>query len=94
MMMRSLSAGAVALVILATPAFALDGGDTMQAWAGASSKEKVELLEKLDGAGGQEASRDRVRACLDQTAKTSGHSALPISEVAKACVEQSARENI
>lgn len=92
--MRFLSIGVVGLVILATPAFALSAGDTMQAWGGASSPEKEALLRKLNGASDRDASRDRIRSCLDTTATTSGHSSLPISEVAKACAEQAARENI
>jgi len=92
--MRILSIGAFALIVLATPVFALDLGDTMQAWAGASPTDKDNLLRKLDTTSGGDASRDRMRSCLDDTSKAAGHSNLPISEVAKACVEQSARENI
>jgi hypothetical protein len=87
--MRFLSLGAFTLVILGTPALALNGGDPMQAWARASAAEKGDLLKKLDAAGGE-----RVRSCLDDTAKTAGHSALSISEVAKACSEQAAKDNI
>jgi hypothetical protein len=92
--MRFLPASVFVLVVMAAPASALDGGDTMQAWAGASSADKDNLLRKLDTSSGGNASRDRVRSCLDDTSKTSGHSNLPISEVAKACSEQAARENI
>ncbi|MEE7505068.1 hypothetical protein ACLBXO_22820 [Methylobacterium sp. C33D] len=92
--MRFLPAGAFALVVMATPAFALDIGDTMQAWAGASSTEKDDLLRRMDGARGGRASRDSVRSCLDDTSRTAGHANLPISEVAKACSEQASRENI
>ena len=92
--MRFFPVGVFALVIVTTPVFALNAGDTMQAWAGASSADKDNLLRKLDTSSGGNASRDRVRSCLDDTSKTSGHSNLPISEVAKACSEQAARENI
>jgi hypothetical protein len=66
----------------------------MQAWAGASSADKDNLLRKLGASSGVSAARNRVRSCLDDTSKTSGHSNLPISEVAKACSEQAERENI
>lgn len=89
--MRSLPAGIFVLVVLATPAFALSAGDTMQAWAGASSTDKDALLHTLDMAGSGHAA---VRSCLDDTAKAAGHANLPISEVAKACAEQAARDNI
>ncbi len=92
--MRLISAFAFTLVILATPVLALNAGDTMQAWAGASPTDKDSLLRKLDAASGGDASRDRVRSCLDDTANMAGHSGLPISEVAKACSELAARENI
>lgn len=92
--MRVLPAGVFALAFLATPAFALSAGDTMQAWAGASAQDKDNLLRKLDAASGGDTARARVRSCLDDTSKTSGHSSLPISEVAKACSEQAARDNI
>jgi hypothetical protein len=92
--MRFLPTGALALVVLTTPAFALDSGDTMQAWAAASSTDKDNLLRQLEAVSGGRASRDRVRSCLDDTSKAAGHANLPISGVAKACFEQSARENI
>lgn len=92
--MRALPAGVLALAVMATPVFALSAQDTMQAWMGASSADKDTLLRKLDSVSGGEAARERVRSCLDDTAKTTGHSALPIAEVAKACSEQAARENI
>jgi hypothetical protein len=92
--MRFLPGGVFALILMATPVLALDAGDTMQAWASASPKDKDDLLRNLDAAGGGNGSRDRVRSCLDDTSKTAGHSNLPISEVAKACSEQAARENI
>ena len=92
--MHVLPAGALALVMLATPAFALSAGDTMQDWAGASSADKDALLRKLDAANGGESSRNQVRSCLDDTSKAAGHANLPISEVAKACSEQAARDNI
>lgn len=92
--MRFLSICAVCLAILGTPAFALGAGDTMQDWGAASSQDKDAVLRKLDAAGGGDAARNRIRSCLDTTALTAGHSNLPISEVAKACSEQSARENI
>lgn len=92
--MRILPVGVFALVVMATPVFALNAGDTMQAWAGASSTDKDNLLRKLDTVNSGEASRDRVRSCLDETSKAPGHTNLPISEVAKACSEQAARENI
>ena len=92
--MRFLPAGVLALVVAATPVFALDAGDTMQAWAGASTADKDNLLRKLGASSGVDAARNRVRSCLDETSKTTGHSNLPISEVAKACSEQAERENI
>ena len=92
--MRFLPAGVLALVVTATPVFALDAGDTMQAWAGASTADKDNLLRKLGASSGVDAARNRVRSCLDDTSKTTGHSSLPISEVAKACSEQVERENI
>lgn len=92
--MRFLPFSVLAVLVLATPAFALSAGDTMQAWAGASSADKDGLLRRLDAAGGGDASRDRVRSCLDDTSRTAGHSSLSISDVAKACAEQAARENI
>lgn len=92
--MRFLSITVVSLLVLGTPAFALSEGDTMQAWSGASSTEKDALLRTLDAASGGDASRNRVRACLDETSSAAGHSNLPISDVAKACAEQAARENI
>ena len=92
--MRFLLVGELALVVVATPVLALNAGDTMQSWASASPTEKDNLLSKLDAASGGNASRDRVRSCLDDTSKAAGHSNLPISEVAKACSEQAARENI
>lgn len=92
--MRCLLAGVFALVVMATPALALNAGDTMQAWAGASSTDKDTLLRKLDLVNGGDASRERVRSCLDETSKTAGHTNLLISEVAKACSEQAARDNI
>jgi hypothetical protein len=92
--MRFLPAGVLALAMMATPVLALDAGDTMQAWASASTRDKDDLLRKLNTSDGGTSSRDRVRSCLDDTAKTAGHSILPISEVAKACSEQAARENI
>lgn len=92
--MRFLPLAVLAVLTLATPALALSGGDTMQAWAGASSADKDTLLRKLDAVGGGDASRDRVRSCLDDTSRTAGHSSLSISDVAKACAEQAARENI
>ncbi|WP_449411665.1 hypothetical protein [Methylobacterium komagatae] len=91
--MRFLSICAVCLATLGTPAFALGAGDTMRDWGAASSQDKDAVLRTLDGAGG-DAARNRIRSCLDTTALTAGHSNLPISEVAKACSEQSARENI
>lgn len=78
----------------ATSAFALNAGDSMQSWAGASSADKENLLRRLDAAGGGDARRDRVRSCLDDTSKTAGHGSLPISDVAKACSEQAARDTI
>lgn len=92
--MRSLPAGVLALVVMATPVFALDAGDTMQAWAEASTADKDNLLRKLGASSGVNAARNRVRSCLDETSKTTGHSNLQISEVAKACSEQAERENI
>ena len=92
--MRFLPAGVLALVVAATPVFALDAGDTMQAWAGASTADKDNLLRKLGASSGVDAARNRVRSCLDDTSRTTGHSSLPISEVAKACSEQVERENI
>lgn len=92
--MRFLPAGVLALVVAATPVFALDAGDTMQAWAKASSPEKDNLLRKLGASSGVSAARNRVRSCLDDTSKTAGHASLPISEVAKTCSEQVDRENI
>ena len=92
--MRSLSAGALALIVMATPALALDIGDTMQAWAGASPMDKDKVLRKLDTANGGPANRSRVQSCLDDTSKAAGHTRLTISEVAKACSEQASRENI
>lgn len=92
--MRFLPAGVLALVVMATPVFALDAGDTMQAWAGASTADKDDLLRKLGASSGVDAARNRVRSCLDDTSRTTGHSSLPISEVAKACSEQVERENI
>ncbi|WP_342109991.1 hypothetical protein [Methylobacterium sp. SI9] len=92
--MRYRPAGALALVLLTTPAFALSAGDTMREWAGASAVDKDALLRKLDATGGGSASRAGVRSCLDDTAKAAGHANLPISEVAKACSEQAARDNI
>ena len=92
--MRFLPAGVLALVVMATPVFALDAGDTMQAWAGASTADKDDLLRKLGASSGVDAPRNRVRSCLDDTSRTTGHSSLPISEVAKACSEQVERENI
>lgn len=92
--MRFLPAGVLALVVIATPVVALDAGDTMQAWAGASTADKDNLLRKLGASSGVDAARNRVRSCLDETSKTTGHSNLPISEVAKACSEQAERENI
>ncbi|MCJ2069485.1 hypothetical protein MKK75_11900 [Methylobacterium sp. J-030] len=92
--MRLLPVGLIALAMTATPAFALNAGDSMQDWAGASSADKETLLRKLDAASGGDASRERVRSCLDDTSRATGHANLPISEVAKACSEQDARENI
>jgi hypothetical protein len=92
--MRFLPAGVLALVVMATPVVALDAGDKMQAWAGASTADKDNLLRKLGASSGVDAARNRVRSCLDETSKTNGHSNLPISEVAKACSEQAERENI
>ncbi len=66
----------------------------MQAWAGASTADKDNLLRKLGASSGVDAARNRVRSCLDDTSRTTGHSSLPISEVAKACSEQVERENI
>ncbi len=92
--MRFLLVGAVCLSSMATPAFALSTGDTMQAWAAASPTEKDDLLRKLDASTGPSSSKGGVRSCLDDTAKAPGHSNLPISEIFKACSEQAGRENI
>ena len=89
--MRFFLAGAYALAALtAPPAFALDTGDTMQAWAGASSADKDDVLRKL----GTMAAAGSVRSCLDDTAKAAGHASLPIAQVAKACSDQASRDNI
>ena len=92
--MRFLPFGILAIALMATSALALDAGDTMQAWASASTRDKDDFLRKMDTSEGGTGSRDRVRSCLDDTSRTTGHSTLPISEVAKACAEQAARENI
>lgn len=92
--MRFLLVAAVCLSAMATPASALNTGDTMQAWAAASPTEKDDLLRKMDASGGEAASKAGVRSCLDDTAKAPGHSNLPISEIFKACSEQAGRENI
>lgn len=92
--MRFLPAAVFALVVTATPVLALNAEDTMQAWADSSSTDKDALLRKLDAVSGGDAARDRLRSCLDDTSKAAGHSNLPISEIAKACSEQAARDNI
>ncbi len=92
--MRILPVGLFTLALMATPALALSAGDSMQDWAAASTADKEALLRKLDAASGGDAARERVRSCLDDTSRTTGHASLPISEVAKACSEQAARENI
>lgn len=92
--MRVRHAIAFALGLMAAPASALAAGGTMQDWAGASPTDKDKLLREMGAMPGSSAAQDSLRSCLDGTAKAAGHANLPISEVAKACAEQSARDNI
>lgn len=92
--LRFIPVGVLALVVMATPVFAWDAGDTVQGRAGASTADKDNLLRKLDALSGLSAARNRERSCLDGTLKTTGHSNLPISEVAKACSDRMKGKNI
>ena len=92
--MRFLLASAVPFLMAATPVLALEAGDSMQDWAAAPRADKETVLRKMDSLAGGSAARDKVLSCLDDTVKTAGHGSLPISEVAKACSDQSAKQNI
>lgn len=76
---------AVAIAGLAAavaPACALQANDTMQAWKNASAKERADFLKQTIP---NEAIRDKVSRCITDAASITGHGALPIGEVAKAC---------
>ena len=74
---------AVFSTIAITPAFALQADDTMQAWKGASDRERADLLKQL--LGDQSSGNPRLSRCMTETSATPGHANLPIGEVAKAC---------
>lgn len=65
------------------PAFALEAGDTMQAWKHSTGPERSALLEKI--LGKEIAGNAKVARCMDETATTPGHTDLRIDEVAKVC---------
>ena len=92
-MMRYLFASTV-LVLLASPAMALESTDTMQAWNAATSSEKKAMFDSMSKSENSRASKDGVVTCIDDAAKMSAHSNLIISEVYKACTEQSVKDNI
>lgn len=92
-MMRYLFASTV-LVLLATPAMALESTDTMQSWNTATPSDKKALFDRMSKGENARASKDGVVTCIDDAAKMSAHSNLVISEVYKACSEQSVKDNI
>ena len=73
---------AVGLISAIVPAFALQANDTMQAWKNASAKDRADFLKQTIT---NEAIRDKVSRCITDASGITGHGALPIGEVAKAC---------
>jgi hypothetical protein len=60
------------LLLLATPAFALDLRDTMEKWKQASIEERAVLLKQTwgDRKESRTANRDELMTCMDQVAAT------------------------
>ena len=82
------------LVLIATPAFALQPQDTLRDWSAAPGADRERLLQQLEKSSEVGAPRKDVLSCLNNAAGMNAHADLAIGDVFRACAKQASEDSI